>query len=547
MRNLRYGAAPALLALCAVLAGCQGTSGPSSGAGGTFTTIDEQRSIKPGAPMNPFNDSGSSFVGYDEMRLGWFKYSATDNNAFWPGIAASWDVKDGGNSVVLHLQPKGGWSDGKPLSAQDVKTSLAIAFTQGTAQAMNLGQVKVVDDKTLECDQIAGQNNENFLHQLLLTTVVPDSVYGGQLPSDVWTTIATSQYTGSDKTKSAAATKAGDTLTALGKKIAAFAPQKDVSAGPFVIQAVNPGEAVLTRNSHFFAIDNVHPTKVVLRNYSGNSQIWSYLESGQLDFAPYTAMPTNVLKQILAKKGNKRVDATSYVAASLAFNESVKPLDDVDVRRALAQVIDRSAVQKVGEPVSGTASEYTTGMIDSVVSDWMSPSDIARLKTYDHDTGAAEALLKKAGLTKGSDGTWMLPDGKPWKLDIYTVNGFSDWIAAAKVISSELTDFGIESKPKIVPDYATYLSAIAEGKYPVGFWLSPSARSPTRRSPGSTASPTATTWSVTRSCTTPPRRRARATGSVARPATPSPAAARSTRARRPTSSPTSAWTSRRTW
>ena len=35
-------------------------------------------------------------------------------------------------------------------------------------------------------------------------------------------------------------------------------------------------------------------------------------------------MRKKVRKQILAKKGNKRVDATSYVAASLAFNESVK-------------------------------------------------------------------------------------------------------------------------------------------------------------------------------------------------------------------------------
>lgn len=471
MRKLRYAAAPALLALCASVAGCQGGQPASASGGGTFTTIDEYHSIKPGAPMNPFNDSGSAFLGYDEMRLGWFKYSPTDNNAFWPGVAASWDVQDNGQKVILHLQPKGGWSDGKPLTAQDVKTSIAIAFTQGTAQSMNLGTVKAVDDKTVECDQIPGQNNATFLHQLLGTVIVPDSVYGSQLPSDIWSTITASQYTGNDQAKAAAATKAQSTLTALGKKIAAFAPQKDVSAGPFVIQGINPGEAVLAKNTHFYAVDNVHPDKVVLRNYSGNQQIWGYLESGQLDFAPYTAMPTNVLNQILAEKGNQRVDATSYVAAALGFNESVKPLDSVDVRRAIAEIVDRSAVQKVGEPVSGTASKYTTGMIDSVVNDWMSTADISKLKTYDHNTADAAKLLQQAGLTKGSDGKWRLPNGQPWTLDVWTVNGFSDWIAAAKVISSELTSFGIPSQPKMAPDYATYQEELAKGKYPLGFWL----------------------------------------------------------------------------
>jgi len=43
------------------------------------------------------------------------------------------------------------------------------------------------------------------------------------------------------------------------------------------------------------------------------------------------------------------------------------------VRQALAYVIDRQAVTKVGEPVGGTPNPATTGMIDSAAALWLTP------------------------------------------------------------------------------------------------------------------------------------------------------------------------------
>ena len=44
----------------------------------------------------------------------------------------------------------------------------------------------------------------------------------------------------------------------------------------------------------------------------------------RLDAAPYTAMPANVLRQVLAA-GNTRIDTPSLVAASLAFDQRTYP------------------------------------------------------------------------------------------------------------------------------------------------------------------------------------------------------------------------------
>ncbi|MFD0634169.1 ABC transporter substrate-binding protein [Catenulispora yoronensis] len=272
---------------------------------------------------------------------------------------------------------------------------------------------------------------------------------------------------GSDQ---AAAKTASDKLTALGKTIAAFAPAKDVSAGPFVLTRVGPGEALLDRNQYFFAVDKIAPKQVILRHYTGNQQIWGFMTNGELDSSPYTSMPTNILDQIL-KAGYTRTDAPSYVSASIAFNEKQAPYDKTPVRQALAHIIDRDAVTKVGEPVGGIPAPYTTGLIGSQTDAFLSDDQKAALNAYKPDAAKAASLLQGAGFTKDGSGQWHLPDGSPWTITLQTVNGFSDWIAASTIVANELTAFGIKTTPAITADFATYQKEMAAGKYAVGWWL----------------------------------------------------------------------------
>jgi peptide/nickel transport system substrate-binding protein len=459
----------AALAATAMLAACS-TDKKAADGGGVYTTISGTNPITQGAPMNPFNASGNYFLGYNTMQLGFDKLNPADPNDFFPGLAKSWSATP--TSLTVQLQPNAKWSDGSDVTPDDVKTSLAIALTQGSAtvgagfltQGLDVGEVKTIDAHTVEIDQAVGGKNINFTRLVLKQTIVPTKVYGSLLPGDIWQTIATSQ--GADAT---AAQAAVDKLNAAGKAISAFAPQTDISAGPFVLTRVNPGSAVLDRNKYFYDVAKISPKQVVLRHYSGNEQIWGYMKNGELDSAPYTAIPTNVLEEIL-KAGNKRVDSLHYVNAAIAFNESVAPYDKTAVRQALAYVIDRQAVTKVGEPVGGTASTHLTGMIEPATTNWLTPEQVSALNPYAPDAAKAETLLKGAGFTK--NGTqWMMPDGKPWTITLQTVNGFSDWIAASTVIANELTAFGIPTKPALTADFATYKTEMAAGKYAVGFWL----------------------------------------------------------------------------
>ncbi|WP_068923400.1 ABC transporter substrate-binding protein [Planobispora rosea] len=469
----RLAAAAVLLSLAAVTACGSGTTenGSAGGGGGLFTTIDVNRpGIDPNAPANPYNPKGNSFLGYNAMKLAWIKNHLTDPNQFYPGIAASWEIAPDNSSITIKLHPGNKWSDGKPVTAEDVRLSIGIAYTQGsTAFAITPGaagaaaDVQVVDDTTVKVTQDMTNPSAKFARGVLDTYVAPAHVWGGVLPADFWDKLKLSRGTGGD------AEKAREEITALGEKIIAFAPPKDVSAGPFVLERANPGEALLLKNKNFYNAANVAPDQVKFLNYTGNEQIWNYLISGKLDHAGFTAAPADVMNKIKQAPGSNIIKGYSPVAVGLAFNQSRKPYDNVHVRRGLAYLIDREQVVKVASPEGGTPAVTTSGIHQKPAQEWLG-AGLAELEPYRYDVARAEEEFKAAGLQK-KDGRWTLADGTPWKVTMHAPAGFSDWISAQENIKGQLAENGVDAEVVTVADYPLYLEEIAAGKYDTGFWL----------------------------------------------------------------------------
>ncbi|GAA3446677.1 hypothetical protein GCM10018955_61150 [Planomonospora venezuelensis] len=463
-----------MLSLAAVTA-CSSGGGagarPAGGGGGVYTTIDGLRpGIDANAPINPYNPKGNAFRGYNSMWLGWTKNHLTDPNQFYPGIAASWEIAPDQSSITLRLQPGNKWSDGRPVTAEDVKVSIALAYTQGgTAYALDpaaagtASDVEVVDEKTIKITQSAENPSVTFVRGVMETIIVPAHVWGSLLPADFWDRLKTARGDGAD------AEAARAEITGLAEKVIAFAPPKDVSAGPFVLERVNPGEALLVKNKHFYNAANVAPDQVKLLNYTGNEQIWNYLIAGRLDNAPFTAVPADVMKRITRTPGNEVVKGYSPVGNALAFNQSRKPYDNVHVRRALAYLIDREQVTKVASPEGGTASVTTSGLHQKAAEAWLGAA-FGALEPYRPDPARAEEELKAAGMKKDG-GTWTMPDGTPWKMTVHVPAPFSDWVAGAKSVTSQLNDAGIDAEVVTTADYPLYLEELAAGKYDAGFWL----------------------------------------------------------------------------
>jgi peptide/nickel transport system substrate-binding protein len=475
-RRLRYvSASLAVATSVTMIAACSSSPSPSgnSYSNVTFTTVSPNTVITPGAPMNPFNATSNVFPSFDSMALAWNTNNSADPTQEYPGLAQSWSLAPNGESLTVHLQPGAKWSDGKPVTATDVVDSAAIWFAEGLAAGYNLGTVKADNSTTVTFNQAPGPNNNMFETVLGESSgsttstnswIVPSFEYGKLLPANIWSTIAASLGTGAGK--AAAVTK----LTDLGKTIASYAPKTDISAGPFYIKRINNSQALLVKNPDFYAAAKVHVGNVIMDHDGTNQQIAGLLESSTLDTSPFVAMSSSVNSQIVAA-GNKKVTWPALVASAIAFDENDSPYNNVKVRQALAYVLNRTAIQQVGEPVVGTPSKTTAGAVGAALPDYLTPPQQTSLNSYATSTATATSLLKSAGLTKkGSQ--WYLPGGKPWTITLPVAQGFSDWSDASSVIKSELDSFGIPTTITAGPQWTDYqFNNLYLGKYPVAWWL----------------------------------------------------------------------------
>ena len=126
------------------------------------------------------------------------------------------------------------------------------------------------------------------------------------------------------------------------------------------------------------------------------------------------------------------------------------PFNDVRVRRAISQAIDRQGIIEAvtirGEPTPAIARGAT---------EWSMPIDQlgAGAKYYQYDPKEAKRLLAEAGFPKG------------FKTQLNTTPGYGrDLIDAVQLVQGYLKDVGIEAELKL-QEYGAYLATTFAGKY----------------------------------------------------------------------------------
>lgn len=142
------------------------------------------------------------------------------------------------------------------------------------------------------------------------------------------------------------------------------------------------------------------------------------------------------------------------------MNQERYPFSDVRFRKALAYIIDRDKVRELAL-YYGTTVKYISGILPSVIDKWV---NTRTLNPYDVDYDKASKLLKEMGLKKNADGFWYDANGKKLQLEVTARDGYTDWIIAAEEISRELTDFGIDTKVRIVQG-EIFGTTLSQGNY----------------------------------------------------------------------------------
>ena len=219
------------------------------------------------------------------------------------------------------------------------------------------------------------------------------------------------------------------------------------------------------KNSKWWAIKalglKVGPKYIVDIKNGTNAAALSNFVAGNIDlfnnFAPKSAIKGNV-KTYYGKAPYHLPANTTW----LFPNTERKPLGDRAFRRALATSINMSQI--ISKAYQGLVNKANpTGLLPI----WSKLIDNAVVQKYgfSYNKTRAKNLLKAAGYKDvNGDGYVENKDGSKIDLKIICPNGWSDWMTAIQIISSNARAVGIKVTPAF-PEYNTLVDDRGHGRY----------------------------------------------------------------------------------
>jgi peptide/nickel transport system substrate-binding protein len=241
-----------------------------------------------------------------------------------------------------------------------------------------------------------------------------------------------------------------------------FTNENPVATGPFTqITKFEDQIYIIEKNPYYWQPGKPAFQGLRFPAYPGNDQANLALANGELDWAG------NFVPDIEKTWVSKNPTDFHYYfvggdAVMLYVNPAVKPFDNPDVRKAVSMGIDRKMMLNIAEydyvpplDATGLSEEYKT---------WKDPAAVTAGTWTNYDKDAANALLDKAGLKKGSNGMRTGPDGKPMKYSLIVPNGWTDWISACQIITQNMKDLGIEITLD-TPEQNSWQEQLFSGKF----------------------------------------------------------------------------------
>jgi peptide/nickel transport system substrate-binding protein len=225
-----------------------------------------------------------------------------------------------------------------------------------------------------------------------------------------------------------------------------------VGTGPFMFQEwVKDDHITLVKNPDYWGKPMPYIDKLVFRVIKDNSARYLAVKAGDINGMGEGANPDDA--KAAASDPNLQVLARPPLNVGyLAFNQTVKPLDNKDVRMAIAYAIDKKAI--VDNLYAGNGIVATQFLPPSM---WGWNPGIQQVCC---DQAKAKDLLAKAGLDKGfTIDLWYMPVSRPY---------YPDPKAVAQAMAADLAKVGITANLK-TEDWGQYKVDARDGKF--AMWM----------------------------------------------------------------------------
>lgn len=356
--------------------------------------------------LNPYGHSGSPLYGIWAQLMETLIDIDYDKRKYVGILADSWK----GEGVKLRFKLRRGikFQDGTPFTAKDVLFSYnRIKTDKGSHQAPNLKPVKEMeapDDETV-----------------ILTLKKPNANYLERL----YTRVIMSQ---------AAAKKYGDKVD-----------EHPIGTGPFrFVDWERANYFRMRRNENYWG-EKAKIEEIIFKAIPEDATRVSALEAGEADII--TNVPPHEIDRISSNPKFRVEPVRGLRLIFLVLSPGYKPLDNVNVRRAISHAIDREGLVKY--VLEGKAYH-----LDGFVGPQVFGYD-PNAKWYPYDPEKAKRLLGEAGYPNG------------FEIDFYSPSGrYLKDREAAQAIADQLAQIGIKARLK-TPEWGIFSTGFKKGKFPI--------------------------------------------------------------------------------
>ncbi|MBD9560738.1 MULTISPECIES: ABC transporter substrate-binding protein [Sinorhizobium/Ensifer group] len=400
--------------------------------------------------FNPFNQTSARQSTLDFIYEPLVVFNRFDGNKPVFRLAESFKLSDDLKSIEFKLRPNLKWSDGKPLTATDVKFTYDYLKKFPALDFVSIWTfitgVEAVDAETVR-----------------FTLANPSSLAAEQLaqlpivPEHVWKDIA-------------------EPVT--------FANEAPVGSGPLTEIPRFTGQTYdQCRNPHYWDAATLKVDCVRFPQLADNNQILTATASGTLDWG-VSFIPD--IENVYVAKDPEHFHFWYSPSSMVAFlfnqetasENNRKAFNDVKFRRAASMALDRGTMVDVAGYGYPTLNEDPAGM-GELYKSWADPSVAADFGKYGkYDADAAKALLDEAGYAdKDGDGFRDNPDGSKISFSIIVPSSWTDWIDTVTIAVEGLQAVGLDAKIE-TPEEAVWTGNLINGTFDAAINSLPASASP---------------------------------------------------------------------
>jgi oligopeptide transport system substrate-binding protein len=290
-----------------------------------------------------------------------------------PGLASGWKISKDMKTYTFTLR-KTTWSDGTPITAQDVvdawlrvldpKTASPFAYLMSDniegAAAYNKGQapassvkIRALDPRTFE-----------------VTFVGPLPYALSMLTHPVFSvtpTFAVKQF-GGNWTK----------------------PAHFVGNGPYLLKEWRPQDKIVAaKNPRYWDAQNIKLKTITFLAIEDQNVVYDKFKAGEIDYVPDDSISTPKIDEIRLRKDYHHLAGSSIYY--FIFNVTRKPFDDVRVRKALSMAVNR---QELVDKVLKAGDVASAGYVPAM-------GGFTTTRGNGYDLAQARKLLAEAGYPDG--------------------------------------------------------------------------------------------------------------------------------------------------